>query len=78
MDSLREKLIELIKVLPEDRLQIVLDFVNHINQNSFVGEDFDELQMDTEIGDITSPALMNKNGSREPSPCDPRDPFSND
>lgn len=46
MESLREKLIEIIKILPEDRLQIVLDYVNHINQNSFVGEDFDELQMD--------------------------------
>ncbi len=68
MDSLREKLIELIKILPEDRLQIVLDFVNHINQNSFVGEDFDELQMNNEIRDIPGPSLTNKNGSREPSP----------
>ncbi|HHV34504.1 MAG TPA: DUF2281 domain-containing protein [Syntrophomonadaceae bacterium] len=48
MNSLREKLIEIIKTLPEDRLQAVLDFVNHINQSSFVGEDFDELQMDAD------------------------------
>lgn len=49
MESLREKLIEIIKILPEDRLQVVLDFVNRINQNSFVAEDFDELRMDNEI-----------------------------
>jgi len=48
VETLREKLIEMVKTLPEDRLQVVLDFINHINQSSFGGEDYDELQMNNE------------------------------
>lgn len=48
MESLRNRLIDIIKTLPEDRLQIVLDFVNRINQNSFVANDFAQLQMNNE------------------------------
>ncbi|MDR9755945.1 MAG: hypothetical protein ACN4A7_06625 [Thermacetogeniaceae bacterium] len=46
METLRDKLIDIIKTLPEDRLQIILDFINQMNQSSYQLDDFDELQME--------------------------------
>ena len=46
METLRDKLIDIIKTLPEDRLQIILDFINQMNQSSYKLDDFDELQME--------------------------------
>lgn len=45
MESLREKLIEIIKTLPEDKLQAVIDFVNRMNQYTSEDGDYDELLM---------------------------------
>ncbi|HHY41103.1 MAG TPA: hypothetical protein GX502_07610 [Syntrophaceticus sp.] len=47
METLRDKLIGIIKTLPEDRLQMILDFINQMNQSSYQApDDFDELQME--------------------------------
>jgi len=45
VESLREKLIEIIKTLPEDKLQFVLDFLNRMNQYPSEEGDYDELLM---------------------------------
>jgi len=48
METLRDKLISIIKTLPEDRLQLIMDFINQMNQSNYQPEDFDELQMELE------------------------------
>ncbi|HHW29715.1 MAG TPA: hypothetical protein GXX21_09220 [Syntrophomonadaceae bacterium] len=48
METLRDKLISIIKTLPEDRLQLILNFINQMNQPNYQPEDFDELQMELE------------------------------
>lgn len=48
METLREKLINIIKTLPEDQLQLILNFINQMNQPSYQADDFDELQMELE------------------------------
>jgi hypothetical protein len=50
MESLREKLLSLIRNIPEDKLQIIFDFVNRIAQDTIEGEDYDELLMDNHTG----------------------------
>jgi hypothetical protein len=49
LESLRDKLIAIIKNLPEDKLQAVLDFVNRINYEGYGNEDYDELLMGDKI-----------------------------
>lgn len=45
MDEERQKLIELIKILPDDRIKAIIDFVNHmLNDYPFEDPD-DELLM---------------------------------
>lgn len=46
MESLREKLLALIRTIPEDRLQVIFDFVNRMAQDTIEGEDYDQLLMD--------------------------------
>jgi hypothetical protein len=48
MEALRNKLIEIIKTLPEDRLKIILDFINQMNQSGYQIDDYDEFLMESD------------------------------
>lgn len=45
MDTVRERLLEVIKLLPEDKLQALLEFANRLLENYQTGVDEDELLM---------------------------------
>ncbi len=45
MESMRDKLLEIIKTLPEDRLQVIFEFVNRMNQGASQADDYDQLLM---------------------------------
>ena len=47
LEEIREKLLDLIKMIPEDKLQMLLDFANHLYSDYQEGEESDdELLMD--------------------------------
>lgn len=35
MESLRDKINELVKAVPDEKLQTLLDFINHLLENDF-------------------------------------------
>lgn len=45
VESMRDKLLEIIKTLPEDRLQVIFEFVNRMNQGASQADDYDQLLM---------------------------------
>ena len=42
MDEIRERLVELIRMMPEDKLQVVMEFVNRLFNDVQDGEDPDD------------------------------------
>ncbi len=42
MDEIRERLVELIRMMPEDKLQVVMEFVNRLFIDVQDGEDPDD------------------------------------
>ncbi len=42
MEDVRERLVELVKALPEDKLQILFDFLNRIYNENQNGDDPDD------------------------------------
>lgn len=50
VESLREKLLALIRTIPEDKLQVIFDFVNRMAQDTIEGEDYDQLLMEDHTG----------------------------
>ncbi|MDH7578684.1 MAG: hypothetical protein QHH75_12920 [Bacillota bacterium] len=45
MNSVRERLLEVIKILPEEKLHVLLEFANRLLDNYQTGVDEDELLM---------------------------------
>lgn len=42
MDETRDRLVELIRMMPEDKLQVVIEFVNRLFNDAQEGEDPDD------------------------------------
>jgi hypothetical protein len=42
LEEIREQLIDLIKTMPADKLQILIEFINHLNNDYQDGEDSDD------------------------------------
>lgn len=42
MEEIRERLLDLLKMMPEDKLQVLLDFANRLYNEYQEGEDSDD------------------------------------